>query len=409
MSTDTHETNHLTPNQYRQVEKQVHAHLGDTFPAIALAVIHNNQVIFNGAWGWIDPETKHHTVRANTYFDLASLTKLFTETAFLQCVAAEKVRLDDPLVNVIPEFAARTPRPIEGGKDPHTNTPLPTPPENIGKTVNPAYVTFRHLLTHTSGLPPWQDVYTAAGPIPPPPTERHSLTHQQRWRNGLNVIVNYPFIDLVGRAVHYSDIGLLLLGEACVRLTDGATTLADVIITMTRSLNLHTVTYNPMQHQIPQKQIAPTEFDKRWRKRRVWGEVHDENACGIGGIAGHAGLFATALDIANFGNTWLNQNGTLLLTDEIYTQALTNQSGDTDYPFGLGWRLNPPVDSPCGDLFSPLSFGHTGFTGTSLWIDPERRLVVALLTNRVYPGRERIGIHAFRRAMHDTIVQVLTA
>jgi CubicO group peptidase (beta-lactamase class C family) len=151
--------------------------------------------------------------------------------------------------------------------------------------------------------------------------------------------------------------------------------------------------------------LPPTEVDTTWRKRRVHGEVHDENACGVGGIAGHAGLFGTVSDVARFGQTWLEQSWVL---DAHFYQEATQEQATTGADIrGLGWMLRSPDNSSAGDLMSMRAYGHTGFTGTSLWIDPEHELVVAFLTNRVYYGRENPGIHGLRRAVHDAIMRAL--
>lgn len=387
--------------QLSELETIIAPHLGETFPALALAVIHDGAWLINTAWGWIDPETKQHPVTEHTLFDLASITKLFTHTAFLQLVSAGAVALDDPLVSVIPEFGESGARPLDGGQDPHTKERLPTPEDVLNQTADPTRVTFRHLMTHTSGLAPWRDVYNAAGQPPTPPNEPDPVPRAVRWANGLKAICGYPFVGQPGDAVRYSDLGVMLLGEAVTRLR-GAQNLAEVIYEhVKKPLQLDSPLFNPVREGgIPQTSIAPTEDDPTWRKRRCWGEVHDENACGVGGIAGHAGLFAAAPDVARFGQAWLTRDERLQIAPSLMNEAVQEQRHN-GFRFGLGWMLKGLTDSSAGDFFSPDSYGHTGFTGTSLWIDPEKRLVVACLTNRVYPGRWKEGIHAFRRAIHD--------
>jgi CubicO group peptidase (beta-lactamase class C family) len=151
------------------LDRLAYVHIGPIFPAAALTVVYRDEVLFNGAWGWIDPDRCALPVQPDTLFDLASVTKLFTVTAFLALVSAGCVELDEPIVSVLPEFGHLTPRAIDGGQDPHSKVFLPTPDEWIGRTADPAQVTFRHLLTHTSGLAPWRDVFRAAGPPPPSP------------------------------------------------------------------------------------------------------------------------------------------------------------------------------------------------------------------------------------------------
>ncbi|MCI0714620.1 MAG: beta-lactamase family protein [Chloroflexi bacterium] len=368
--------------------------LNTVAPAITLAVYHRGQQLVNRAWGYIDPDTRRIPVTVETLFDLASLTKLFTVTTFL--VLASDISLDTPVVEFLPEFGIQNPRPIAGGQDPHTKENLPVLPDLAGQTVDPDTVTIRHLLTHTSGLPPWRDVYTIA----PPPEPGNNDDRKERWQLAVQRLVTYPFIDTVGAGIHYSDIGSMLLGEIVARLHGGL--LDDAIQQhVLTPLDLRDVMFNPT---IARERIAPTEFDATWRCRRVWGEVHDENACGVGGVAGHAGLFGSASSVARFGLAWLNR-ATFEISPSLWQQAITEQVKDGPERRGLGWMLHSEENSSAGDLMSMASFGHTGFTGTSLWIDPARELVVALLTNRVYWGRDASGIHQLRRAVHDMVVQ----
>jgi CubicO group peptidase (beta-lactamase class C family) len=380
----------------RKLVSLMQSALEDVAPAISLVAYHQGQPILNSAWGYLDPDTQQIPVTSKTIFDLASLTKLFTVTTFLVLASQADISLSSPVIEFLPEFGADSPRPIEGGQDPHTQERLPVTPGLEGQTVNPAEVTLWHLLTHTSGLPPWRDVYSFA----PVPDEETAYTRKQRWQLAFDRLVSYPFIDSVGGGINYSDIGLMLLGEIVTRL-DG--NLLDVAIRqhVLAPLGLKDMAFNPT---ISRDQIAPTEFDASWRRRRIWGEVHDENACSVGGVAGHAGLFGSAPSVAKFGLAWLKREG-LTISRSLWQQAITEQVKDNHERRGLGWMLRSEGNSSAGDLMSMESFGHTGFTGTSLWIDPMRELVVVLLTNRVYWGRDSAGIHQLRRAVHDMLVQ----
>lgn len=373
------------------------------FPALSMCVLYQGEIVLNQSWGWIDPDQKKRPTTSSALFDLASVTKLFIETTFLTFVSSGKIRLGSKLVDVIPEFGRINPRSIGGGQDPHTRIDLPVEAQFDGQSVDPTEVTFQHLLTHTSGLPPWRDVYNRASDTLPAPPTLDSIYETQRWENALQALYDYPFVGKVGDTIRYSDIGIMLLGEAVARL-HGSRLDTAVYERVCQPLGLSSVTYNPVQNGISLEQIIPTEFDTFWRKRRAWGEVHDENACGIGGIAGHAGLFATAYDVAQFGQAWLSGDMRLMISDEIKQLATQEQASGLSSR-GLGWMLKAQEDSSAGDLYSMSSYGHTGFTGTSLWIDPERELVSAVLTNRVYPGRKVEGIHDFRRAVHDLIVK----
>ncbi len=396
--------NTLSTSAQARLEALIQQNLGTVFPSCALAVIKDGETVLDAGWGMVEgtPATN------DTLYDMASVTKLFTVTAFLSFVSAGRVRLDDSLAKIVPEFGALNPRSMDGGQDPHSKVRLPTPTELVGKTMNPTRVTFRHLLTHTSGLPAWRDVYNAAGPAPVPPDQPEPLPRAQRLLNGLQAIYAYPFIGQPGEHVVYSDIGLILLGEATSRL--GGAPLDEVIRQrVTSPINLNSPRFNPVREgHIPREQIAPTEDDPTWRNRRVWGEVHDENACGLGGVAGHAGLFASAHDIATFGQAWLTRPEEAFGIDNKLAGEAKREHAETDgMRRGLGFVIKAYKGASAGDLFSNNSYGHTGFTGTSLWIDPDNQLVVACLTNSVYPGRGKPGTLEFRRAVHDLFAETL--
>ncbi len=399
----------LSQHDRTERERVIAAHLGVTFPALAITVVHEGRVRLNAAWGWIDPETRQYPAQPDTLFDLASLSKLFTATAFLGLASEGLIDVRDTLVRVVPEFGASGPRPLDGGQDPHTKAHLPTPDAVRGQTADPDRVTFYQLLTHTAGVAPWRDVYNAAGPAPPPPDRPDPVGRPTRWARALEALCNYPFVGQPGDGVvRYSDLGIMLLGEAVSRL-HGTPGRLDIAIRerVLAPLGLETLVYNPVQQGRAHTMIAPTEDDPEWRGRRCWGEVHDENACGVGGVAGHAGLFGTARDVAAFGQAWLERDPRLGVNATLIAPATSEQERTDMMRRGLGWMLKAPHDASAGDRFSPNSYGHTGFTGTSLWVDPQRRLVVAVLTNRVYPGRDKPGIHAFRCAVHDVIAKVI--
>ena len=390
------------------IELAIAADLGETFPALALTVIHRGAVVVDAAWGWLDPETAAHPATPASWFDLASLTKLFTATAFLALATEHRLALDTPLVEIVPEFGAGGPRPVDGGPAPPRPLALPADPAYAGQTVDPAAVTFRHLLTHTSGIAPWRAIYAAAGPAPAPPDAPEPIDRATRWARGLAAICAAPFVGTPGDAVRYSDLGLMLLGEATARLhgTPGALDVA-IAARVLEPLGLTTPRFNPVAAGVARAQIAPTEIDAGWRGRRVWGEVHDENAAGLGGVAGHAGLFAAARDVAALGEAWRAGDPRLGIAPELRAAAVRQQARTGEARRGLGWALRAPDGPMTGPRFGPDSFGHSGFTGTTLWVDPARALVVACLTNAVYPGREKPGIYEFRQAIHTAVADAL--
>jgi len=391
-----------------KLEKIIEQHLDSLAPAIALTVFHEGQCLFEAAFGWVDPVRSEYAMQSASLFDLASLTKLFTTTTFLALISAQKIPLDTPLVDILPAFGKLSPRAFDGGEDPFDKTPLPTAPHLVNKTTDPGNVTLKHLLTHTSGLPPWRAVYQVAAAPPPPDQELHP-PREERWARALERLYAYPFVDYAGSRIYYSDIGLMLLGEVVSQLYGYTSGKLDAAIDghIKNRLNLHHLMFNPIrEHHFDRKQIVPTEMDSTWRQRRVWGEVHDENACGAGGVAGHAGLFSTAHDVAVFGLAWLNNPAEIFAIDpQIAEQAVQQQAVTEANRRGFGWMLKASKNSSAGDLLSLSSFGHTGFTGTSLWIDPDKKLVISLMTNRVYNGRHRPDmIHALRRKIHNLIV-----
>jgi CubicO group peptidase (beta-lactamase class C family) len=400
--------NTLSAATSKQLQQLINRNLDDVFPAMALAVIHHGEWAMDAAWGWIDPQMQQFPVTSDTLFDLASVTKIFTSMTFLSLVSAGKIDLNDPVVKIIPEFGQSGPRSMDGGQDPHTKAMLPTPASVLGQTVDPTKVTFRQLLTHTSGLSAWRHVYQDAGPAPTPPNIPDPLSRDERWSRALAAICNHPFVGQPGDLICYSDLGLMLLGGSISRL-HGTLGKLDIAVQerLLNPLELQSLTYNPIQNGHDHNTIAPTEYDAGWRKRRCWGEVHDENSCGVGGVAGHAGLFGTAVDVARFGQACLESDTRLGIAPQLMTESKQEHVETGGMRRGLGWLLKAHKGSPAGDLFSPDSYGHTGFTGTSLWIDPQRELIVACFTNRVYPGRDKPGIVAFRRAVHDIIVEGL--
>ena len=386
-------TNRLSPLAFDRLDDFVQKSLGNVFPAMQLAVFHRGACVLNVSW----------KATVTTLFDLASVSKLFTVTAFLAQVSDSNIGLDDPLVTVIPEFGNL--RVIGETQNPHTEAMFPLAEDALGEAVYPGQVTFRHLLTHTSGLAPWRNIFRVAGPVPPADGV-DVVSRQERWQNALREICAYPFVDRIGRQVHYSDLGLMLLGEAVARL-DGQSLEAVIRKRITVPLGLQSIQYNPLQHGAAREGIAPTEDDTRWRKRRCWGEVHDENACSLGGIAGHAGLFGTALDVARFGQAWLEKSDALGVDPQLMRSAIQEQASGNGHRRGLGWMLKHGASPACGDQFGARSYGHNGYTGTSLWIDPDASLVVACLTNRVYFGRDDSGISEFRPRLHNLIHELV--
>lgn len=377
------------PSDFSAADAVARAALDRVFPAAQIVVLQAGQPRFSASYGWLDPEARRHPVADDTLFDLASVTKLFTVTAFMALVEAGRVGLDQPVQAVLPEFAGV--RPIRPYEDPLAPGRWVQVAAEAAAEVDAGTVTFRHLLAHTSGLPAWRPLYRE----PTPDMAR---------RMALDTFFSYP----VGGRTVYSDIGLILLGLSVERLA-GQPLDAAIARLVCEPLGLRHTRFLPIGGAADARAAAPacaaTEVC-RWRGRRIVGEVHDENAAGLGGVAGHAGLFSTAGDTARLGQMYLD-GGRPVLRPSTVAEMTRLHAQDGDVRRGLGFALWSPDPEASGNAFGPAAFGHTGFTGTSLWIDPTRDLVVAVMTNRVYYGRDAAGILAFRVALHRAIVEAV--
>jgi uncharacterized protein YbbC (DUF1343 family)/CubicO group peptidase (beta-lactamase class C family) len=298
----------------------------------------------------------------DTRYDLASITKLFTTTCVMRLVEQGRLTLDDPVAHWLPEFAA-------GGKE---------------------AVTLRQLLTHTSGLPDYLTLWT----LEPTPEAR------------IQRVLATPLINAPGTVYLYSDLGLITLGHL-VEVITGITLDRAVRQMVTDPLRVADTQYRPPEDLKPS--IAPTEDEQEVGRGMVWGEVHDENAWSLNGVAGHAGLFSTARDLGRLAQMYLEGgtlDGTRLLTSETVAEMTRNQIPGIDWR-GLGWELNQTYYM--GKLASPETYGHTGFTGTSLVVDPRRDLIVVLLTNRVHPTRNGPSMNPTRQAVADAAMDAADA
>jgi CubicO group peptidase (beta-lactamase class C family) len=251
------------------------------------------------------------------------------------------------------------------------------------------HVTIRHLLLHRSGLPPFRRLSDIAA------------TREA----ALDSVFTTPLVASPGDSTIYSDLGMITLGKVVEHVTE-----------MTLDRYVQKEFYSPlgMQHTMfnPPPELrataAPTEYDAVWRKTLVQGSVHDENAATLGGVAGHAGLFSTASDLAVFIHMLMNggaYQGKQYLRETTIDEFLRKKTPGQER--WLGWDMKAEGGSSAGTLFSASSFGHTGFTGTSVWADPERHLAVIFLTNRVYPTRANTKLFKIRPLVHDAIVRAM--
>jgi CubicO group peptidase (beta-lactamase class C family) len=372
------------------------------FPAACIAVTHKNKLIALKSFGHfvfeedlekssVAPpfsrslrEGGHYSVGTGTLFDLASVTKAVATTTMAMILYERGIlELDAPITGIIPEFAespkARDPRRRE--------------------------VTFRMLLAHSSGLPAYEKLFLKA-------QTRHELLHAAF----TTVLTADP-----GTRAEYSDIGFIILGIALERIAHDAIDSfcqREIFVPLAMA---HT-TFNPPAELRPQ--IPPTADEReKFRRRIIQGEVQDENAFVLGGVAGHAGLFSPAEDLARFA-VGLCGAGTPArelppaksqqnvsqqepsLRPETVALFTRRESAPGNTSHALGWDT-PSSPSQSGKYFGPRSFGHLGYTGTSLWIDPDRELSITLLTNRTWPDCANQAIKQVRPAFHDAIIEAL--
>ncbi|OLC90325.1 MAG: hypothetical protein AUH86_23275 [Acidobacteria bacterium 13_1_40CM_4_58_4] len=350
---------------YEVIEKAI---ADKAFPGATLAVGYRGKVAIH-AFGKLSYDAKAATVAPTTMYDIASLTKVVATTTLVAKLAegdfAVPLDLDAKIERYLPEWAS--------GPQPEWRH----------------RVTVRHLLTHTSGLPAFKEYW------------RTSKSKQDT----LARIFVEPLEYEPGTKEIYSDLGIILVAEIIERLT--GRTLEDLAKSFIfATLGMKDTMYRPQKKLWPS--IAPTEIDDTLRHRLVQGEVHDENAFAIGGVSGHAGIFSTAPDLAAFCQMLLN--GGVYAHQRILRRATVAQFTTPQQLSGgtrtLGWAV-PTEGGSSGHYFSAHSFGHTGFTGTSIWIDPDRQLFVVLLTNRVHLTRENMKIAKVRVALHDAVMQAL--
>jgi beta-N-acetylhexosaminidase len=339
------------------------------FPGATLAVGYRGKVSYH-AFGKLSYDANSAAVKIDTMYDLASLTKVVVTTTLVEKLAegdfGQPLNLDTPIERYLPEWLSS------------------------GNQIEWRHmVTIRHLMTHTSGLPPFKEYW------------RTSTGKQDT----LSRIFVEPLEYEPGTKMIYSDLGIILMAEIIQRLTGKP---LDVLANefIFSPLGMNRSMYNPPKHLWPE--IAPSEVDNQLRHRLVQGEVHDENAYTIGGVSGHAGVFSTSPDLSHFCQMLLN--GGVYAHKRILKRATISEF-TAPQPLAkntrtLGWVV-PTEGSSSGRYFSAHSYGHTGFTGTTIWIDPERQLFVVLLTNRVNPTRENMKIAQVRPAVHDAVMKAL--
>lgn len=334
-----------------------------TFPGAVIGIVNNKQIIYKKAFGYSQLKPVKRAISLDTIFDLASLTKVITTTtAVMQLIEKGQINLWDYIKEYFPEV------PADKGE-----------------------ITIFHLMTHTSGF---QAIV-------------------RLWDKGLNsseekieYIFNLPLEYKTGTRVVYSDPNFILLGELVQRVSGNR------LDSYTRKnifqpLGMEKTCFKPLENdRISIDNIAATEWCD-WRGKMVVGEVHDENCASFDGITGHAGLFSNIDDLTVFVRMLLNKgnyNGIDILHPRSVELMTRNWTTGLDSKRGLGWDLSGNFRSSGGVLMSPAAYGHTGFTGTSIWIDPTANLGVILLTNRVHPTRDNVKIISLRPRLHNLVV-----
>ncbi len=308
-----------------------------TIPGAVLIVGHDGRVIYRKAYGNRSLEPRREAMTLDTVFDLASLTKVIaTTTATMQLVEQGKLRLNDPVAKYLPEFSP-------DGKDD---------------------ITLRQLLTHYSGLEPDLDLKAD--------WEGKSTGYQM-------ASAETPQ-DPPGSRFSYSDINFIVLGELVERVSGETLDAYCERHIFTPLKMLHTRFLPPVAWR---PKIAPTQYDENEHMLR--GVVHDPTARRMGGVAGHAGLFSTGDDLSKFAQTLLNGGGVILSPASVEKMTRPEQPPSAPVLRGFGWDIDSPFSSNRGDLLPVGSYGHTGFTGTSVWIDPTTHSYIILLTNAVHP------------------------
>ncbi len=336
-----------------------------SFPGGVLAVGYQNQLALH-PFGRLTYSDQSPVVRDDTLYDLASLTKpVVTATAVMLLAEAKRIDLDAPVSHYLPEFAS-------GPDSPRRRE-----------------VTVRQLLLHTSGLPAHREYYVNSK------NKSELLSH----------IYAEPLTAAPGARVEYSDLGFILLGEIVERVS-GQSLDSFAAQNIFKPLGMSHSQFNPPANL--RASIAPTEENPAYRHRPLQGEVDDDNAWAMGGVAGHAGLFSTAGDLAIFAQMMLNAGvyGDQRLLARATIQEFTRRQNFAGDARTLGWDV-PTQPSSSGRYFSADSYGHTGYTGTSIWIDPQRQLFVILLTNRVHPAATNEKIRDVRPALHDAVIESL--
>ena len=334
------------------------------FPGGVLLVAEKEEIVFFEAYGYAHL-SNHAPMTKDTIFDLASLTKpLGTTLAVMRLIQNDQIGLEDPLGQILPEFA----------------------------DTDKAGIKLKNLLYHDSGLPDYRPYYKTL----------KRIARDSRKSSLKKLLVQEPLVNPIGKTVVYSDLGFMILAWVVEHVAGQRLDhfVAEEIYQPLGLNHLFFISRNPAESR---GHFAATE-NCPWRKKILEGQVHDENADVIGGVAGHAGLFGTAANIyrllIELLSIYRGQRKSALFHRDLLHRFFKRLPG-TDK--ALGFDTPSATGSSCGRGFSQNSVGHLGFTGTSFWMDLEQSVIVILLTNRVHPSRENESIKKFRPVLHDTV------
>lgn len=356
------------------------------FPGATVMVRVGRDVPFHGVYGHRTLIPEPAPLKFDTVFDLSSLTKVLATTmAVMALVRDGRLRLDDRVARFFPNFGVR------------------------GKS----HITFRNLLAHCSGLAAWRPFYQRVAEIEHGGRVNFMASDGAKQWVFEEIHREKPEAPPGTKAI-YSDLNFIVLGEAVEQITGvplnrfcrdkiyreaglRATDFIDLSLARSRRLE-------PVREMFAATEVCPS------RNRLLVGEVHDDNAYAMGGVCGHAGLFAPVAEVDRLAATLIDayHGRPSLFSQKIVAQFWKRDTMVAGSTWALGWDTPSPQQSSSGRYFSPRAVGHLGFTGTSLWIEPDAEIAVSILTNRVHPTRDNHAIREFRPRIHDLIMEAIS-
>ncbi len=347
--------------------------VNDVFPGASVAVYMDDKLVYEKAFGYAETVPARRDASVETLYDLASLTKpLATSIIVAKLVEEGVLYLKQKVSEVLPEYSGT----------------------NAGHDDFKSRTEIWMLLSHSAGLPAWSPLYKLG-----------KSSRKELFKEAASSFISCP----PGSRVIYSDIGYMVLTALVEDVTgERIDSLFEKLVA--KPLGLRKTVYNPLNHGFSENEIASTEIDSA-TGRPLTGVVHDENARALEGLSGHAGLFSVSREVALIGNEMLQAY--LGKSDRLVKKAtaltMLRAWAANDYCYGLGWQVYRKASTQAfGDLMTDKkAFGHTGFTGTSICIDAEHKVVAVLLSNRVHPSRENNKIMKFRPIFHNLLLSSL--